>query len=293
MANAWEGQVRASSLKLLGTGVPRSIADWAILGVLCGFLLVFLMPLYLMVVTGLKDATNVSLSSMWNLPAYLSGGGFSEAWRRLWPSMVNSLLMTIPATIISAILGAVNGYVFSKCKFKGSNLLFITFAFGMFIPYQSIIIPLVKFLQTINLYGTVLGLIAVHVVYGIPITAMLFRNFFDTLPNELIEAAKIDGATLINILLRIMLPLARPAFIVTGIYQFTNIWNDFLFGVTIVPNPKAQPITVALNNLSGSFSVDWNVVMAGAVIAAIPTALIYIFLGKFFVRGMLSGSVKG
>jgi glucose/mannose transport system permease protein len=293
MADAWEGQVRASGLKLFGAGMPRSIADWAILGALGCFLLVFLMPLYLMVVTGLKDATNVSLSSMWNLPAYLSGGGFSEAWKRLWPSMVNSLFMTIPATIISAILGAVNGYVFSKCKFKGSNLLFITFAFGMFIPYQSIIIPLVKFLQTINLYGTVLGLIAVHVVYGIPITAMLFRNFFDTLPNELVEAAKIDGATLIDVLLRIMLPLARPAFIVTGIYQFTNIWNDFLFGVTIVPNPKAQPITVALNNLSGSFSVDWNVVMAGAVIAAIPTALIYIFLGKFFVRGMLAGSVKG
>jgi glucose/mannose transport system permease protein len=293
MADAWEGQVRASSVKFFSAGMPRSIADWAILGALCFFLLVFLMPLYLMVVTGLKDATNVSLSSMWNLPAYLSGGGFSEAWKRLWPSMVNSLFMTIPATIISAILGAVNGYVFSKCKFKGSNLLFIAFAFGMFIPYQSIIIPLVKFLQTINLYGTVLGLIAVHVVYGIPITAMLFRNFFDTLPNELIEAAKIDGATLIDVLLHIMLPLARPAFIVAGIYQFTNIWNDFLFGVTIVPNPKAQPITVALNNLSGSFSVDWNVVMAGAVIAAIPTALIYIFLAKFFVRGMLAGSVKG
>ena len=293
MADTREGQVRASGVKLFGAGMPRSIADWAILGALCSFFLVFLMPLYLMVVTGLKDATNVSLSSMWNLPAYLSGGGFSEAWKRLYPSMVNSLFMTIPATIISAILGAVNGYVFSKCKFKGSNLLFIAFAFGMFIPYQSIIIPLVKFLQTINLYGTVLGLIAVHVVYGIPITAMLFRNFFDTLPNELIEAAKIDGATLIDVLLRIMLPLARPAFIVTGIYQFTNIWNDFLFGVTIVPNPKAQPITVALNNLSGSFSVDWNVVMAGAVIAAIPTALIYIFLGKFFVRGMLAGSVKG
>jgi glucose/mannose transport system permease protein len=293
MADAREGQVRASSVKFFGGGMPRSMADWAILGALGFFLLVFLMPLYLMVVTGLKDATNVSLSSMWNLPTYLSGGGFSEAWKRLWPSMVNSLFMTIPATIISAVLGAVNGYVFSKCKFKGSNLLFIAFAFGMFIPYQSIIIPLVKFLQTINLYGTVLGLIAVHVVYGIPITAMLFRNFFDTLPNELIEAAKIDGATLFDVLLRIMLPLAKPAFVVTGIYQFTNIWNDFLFGVTIVPNPKAQPITVALNNLSGSFSVDWNVVMAGAVIAALPTALIYIFLGKFFVRGMLAGSVKG
>ena len=293
MADAGEEQVRVSSARFLGGELPRSFADWVALGALCFFLLVFVMPLYLMAVTGLKDATNVSLSSMWNLPAYLSGGGFGEAWKKLWPSMVNSLFMTIPATIISAILGAVNGYVFSKCKFKGSNLLFIAFAFGMFIPYQSIIIPLVKFLQTISLYGTVLGLIAVHVVYGIPITAMLFRNFFDTLPNELIEAAKIDGATLMDVLLRIMLPLARPAFIVAGIYQFTNIWNDFLFGVTIVPNPKAQPITVALNNLSGSFSVDWNVVMAGAVIAAIPTALIYIFLGKFFVRGMLAGSVKG
>ena len=164
---------------------------------------------------------------------------------------------------------------------------------GCLFPIRASSFLLVKFLQTINLYGTVLGLIAVHVAYGIPITAMLFRNFFDTLPNELIEAAKIDGATLIDVLLRIMLPLARPAFIVAGIYQFTNIWNDFLFGVTIVPNPKAQPITVALNNLSGSFSVDWNVVMEGAVIAAIPTALIYIFLGKFFVRGMLAGSVKG
>jgi glucose/mannose transport system permease protein len=121
----------------------------------------------------------------------------------------------------------------------------------------------------------------------------MFRNFFDNLPNELVEAAKIDGAGLIGILLHIMLPLARPAFIVAGIYQFTNIWNDFLFGVTIVPNPAAQPVTVALNNLSGSFSVDWNVVMAGAVIAAVPTAIIYIFLGKFFVKGMLAGSVKG
>ena len=277
----------------LRTGLPRSFADWASLAALCFFLVVFVMPLYLMVVTGLKEGTNVSLSSMWNLPQTLTGGGFSEAWKRLWPSMVNSLVMTIPATIISAILGAINGFVFSKCKFKGSNVLFIVFVFGMFIPYQSIIIPLVKFLQSVGLYGTVVGLIVVHVIYGIPITSLLFRNFFDTLPNELIEAAKIDGATLMNVLLRIMLPLARPAFIVTGIYQFTNIWNDFLFGVTIVPNPKAQPITVALNNLSGSFSVDWNVVMAGAVVAGVPTALIYIFLGKFFVRGMLAGSVKG
>jgi glucose/mannose transport system permease protein len=273
--------------------IPKSLSDWMALAALVFFLGIFLMPLYLMAITGLKEATNVSLSSMWNCPQSLSGGGFAEAWKRLWPSMINSLVMTVPATIISSVLGALNGYIFSKCKFRGSNLLFVIFVFGMFIPYQSIIIPLVKFLQAISLYGSVMGLILVHVIYGIPITALMFRNFFDKLPNELVEAAKIDGAGVIGILLHIMLPLARPAFIVAGIYQFTNIWNDFLFGVTIVPNPKAQPITVALNNLSGSFSVDWNVVMAGAVIAAVPTAFIYIFLGKFFVRGMLAGSVKG
>ena len=282
------------SLKLwLRPGMPRSLSDWAILATLSFSLGVFVMPLYLMAVTGLKEGTSVSLSSMWSLPQTLSGGGFLEAWKKLWPSMINSIVLTVPATIISSMIGAINGYVFSKCKFRGSNAIFVLFIFGMFIPYQSIIIPLVKFLQLIGLYGTVPGLIIVHIIYGIPITALMFRNFFDGLPNELVEAAQIDGATLMQTLLYIMLPLARPAFIVTGIYQFTNIWNDFLFGVTIVPNPRSQPITVALNNLSGSFSVDWNVVMAGAVIAALPTAMIYIFLGKFFVQGMLSGSVKG
>ncbi len=255
--------------------------------------LFFLMPIYVMVVTGLKQAQNVSLSTMWQLPVHLSGGGFYEAWRRLYPNLGNSLQLTIPATIISSILGAINGYIFSKWKFRGANTLFAVLVFGMFIPYQSILIPLIQFLQQIKLYGTIGGLILVHVVYGLPICSLIFRNFFAGIPDELVEAARLDGAGVIRIFLLVMLPLALPAFVVVGIFQFTNIWNDFLFGVTILPNPNAQPVTVALNNLSGSFSVDWNVVMAGAVIVALPTALIYILLGRFFVRGLLAGSVKG
>jgi glucose/mannose transport system permease protein len=165
--------------------------------------------------------------------------------------------------------------------------------FGMFIPYQSILIPLILTLQRFQLYGTIWGLIAVHVVYGLPIASLIFRNYFANIPDEMVEAARIDGAGLVKIFLHVMLPLAKPAFVVVGIFQFTNIWNDFLFGVTILPNPQAQPVTVALNNLSGSFSVDWNVVMAGAVTVALPTALVYIFLGRFFIRGLLAGSVKG
>jgi glucose/mannose transport system permease protein len=256
--------------------------------------IVFLMPVYVMVANGLKDAQSVSLQRMWIPPAQLStDNGFAGAWVRLQPNMMNSLLMVIPATILSSFIGAINGYLFAKWKFRGSDIVFTLMLFGFFIPYQSILLPLVRTLQILGVYGTIPGLILVHVIYGIPITTLIFRNYFAGVPTELMDAARVDGAGLITTFTRVMLPLSIPAFVVVGIFQFTNIWNDFLFGVTVVPNPAAQPVTIALNNLSGTFSVEWNVVMAGAVLAALPTAIIYILLGRFFIRGILAGSVKG
>jgi glucose/mannose transport system permease protein len=280
------------------SATPRKLATprmgqlfiWAVLIIA---LIFYLMPIYVMVVNGLKEAKNVSLTTMWDIPNSIQGGGFTEAAKKLWPNMKNSLLMVLPATLISSFLGALNGYLLSKWKFPGADVLFTIMLFGFFIPYQAVLLPLVRFLQTIHLYGTIPGLILCHVVYGLPITTLMFRNYFAGVPTELVEAASVDGAGMLPIFWKIMLPLSVPAFIVVGIFQFTNIWNDFLFGVTVVPNPAAQPVTIALNNLSGSFSVDWNVVMAGAVIAALPTALVYIFLGRYFVRGLLAGSVKG
>jgi glucose/mannose transport system permease protein len=255
--------------------------------------ILYLIPVYVMVVNGFKEATNVSISRMWELPGRLSGGGYAEAWERLSPNLGSSFQLVIPATILSGLFGALNGYLLSKWKFRGSDVIFTLMLFGMFIPYQSVLVPLVRFLQEIGLYGSIPGLVVVHVVYGLPITTLIFRNYFANVPNELVEAARVDGAGVLQIFRQIMLPLSIPAFVVVGIFQFTNIWNEFLFGLTVVPNPNRQPITVALNNLSGSFAVDWNVVMAGAVIAALPTALIYFLLGKYFIRGMLAGSVKG
>ncbi|GAK56161.1 binding-protein-dependent transport systems inner membrane component [Candidatus Vecturithrix granuli] len=269
------------------------VAHWFMMTALILALLFYLMPVYVMVMNGLKEAQGVSLTTMWNFPKTLSGGGFVEAWQRLQANMLNSLKMVIPATIISSLFGAVNGYIFSKWKFRGSDILFTLMLFGFFIPYQSILIPLVRFLQTIKLYGTIPGLILVHVVYGLPITTLIFRNYFAGVPTEMVEAARVDGAGVFKIFTHVMLPLSIPSFVVVGIFQFTNIWNDFLFGVTVVPNPAAQPVTIALNNLSGSFSVDWNVVMAGAVVAALPTAIIYMLLGRYFIRGLMAGSVKG
>jgi len=284
--------VRALSINLK-EALPRSIWDWLILIFLLLCAAFFLMPMYVMVVTGLKQSQNVSLSTMWHLPTQISAGGFGEAWNKLSPSLWNSFQLAIPATILSSILGSINGYIFSKWKFPGANYLFALLVFGMFIPYQSILIPLVQFLQMVRLYGSIPGLIVVHVIYGLPITSLIFRNFFTNIPDEMLEAARIDGAGIIRIFFKIMLPLCLPAFVVVCIFQFTNIWNDFLFGITVVPNPAAQPVTVAVNNLQGSYSVDWNVVMAGSVLVALPTLLIYVFLGRFFVRGLLAGSVKG
>ena len=262
-------------------------------GVLFLVVLFYLLPLYVMIVTGLTEAAEVTGSTMWRIPTTLSTGGFGAAWDRLNPNLLTSIKLVIPATIFSALLGSLNGYLFAKWKFRGSNLLFGLLLFGMFIPYQSILIPMLQVLRWLGLYGTLPGLILVHVIYGLPITTLIFRNYYANIPGELVEAARIDGAGLLELYRRIMLPLSIPAFVVVGIFQATNIWNDFIFGLTIITNPNDQPITIALNNLAGSFSVAWNVVMAGAVLAALPTALLYIFLGRYFIRGMLAGSMKG
>ena len=261
-------------------------------GLLLLVVVFYLLPIYVMVANGIKSAESVSLATMWKLPASLGTGGFAEAWRMLSPNLRNSLGMVIPAAVISSVIGALNGYVFSKWKFRGSEVLFALLLFGFFIPYQAILLPLVRFLQWIGLYGTLPGLVLTHVVYGISVTTLIFRNFYVAIPRSIVEAATVDGAGMLQTFWRIMLPLSLPAFAVTLIFQFTNIWNDFLFGITVVPNPQAQPVTIALNNLSGSFSVDWNVVMAGAVLAALPTAIVYIGLGRMFVRGLIAGAVK-
>jgi glucose/mannose transport system permease protein len=252
----------------------------------------FLMPIYVMLITSLKPLSEVTLDQMWRLPSSLSFDAYQIAFSKLAPNLLNSVYLVIPATLISSLLGSLNGYVLSKWKFRGADWIFTAILFGMFIPYQSILIPLIKFLQSIGLYNSIAGLVLVHVVYGIPITTLIFRNFYASVPNELLEAAKIDGTGFLGIYRYIMLPLSISGFVVVGIWQFTNIWNEFLFAVSIT-SVGSQPIMVALQNLSGSQIVQWNVQMAGALIAALPTLLVYILLGKYFVRGLLAGSVKG
>ncbi|HIC93740.1 MAG TPA: carbohydrate ABC transporter permease [Anaerolineae bacterium] len=267
--------------------------------ILIAFALFYLMPVYVLVITGMKSFAEVSLYHMWDPPSGIHFDSFRKAWlggfgfEGISRNFFNSVYITVPATLLSALLGSLNGYILSKWKFRGSDVLFTLLLFGMFIPYQSILIPLVQVLSKMKLYGTIPGLVFTHMVYGIPITTLIFRNYYATVPMELVEAAKIDGANIFGIYRWVMLPLSMPGFVVVMIWQFTSIWNDFLFAVTIAQNPNIQPLTVGLNNLAGSYIVEWNVQMAGALIAALPTLLVYIFLGRYFMRGLLAGSLKG
>lgn len=271
---------------------PQKLARRTQLLLLILVLPLFVAPFYVMIMASLKTPEAADVTTMWLPPSPLSLDGLAEAWERLSPNFINSFLMAVPATVISSALGSFNGYLISKFTFRMSNLMFTLMLVGMFIPYQSILIPLVTFLQQIGLYGTIPGLILVHVVYGIPIATLIFRNYYVAIPKAIVEAATVDGAGILRTYWSVVLPVSIPGFVVAGIFQFTNIWNDFLFAVVTIPNPAIQPVTVALNNLSGTQTVNWNVLMAGALIAALPTAVAYLTLGRFYIQGLTAGSVK-
>jgi glucose/mannose transport system permease protein len=254
---------------------------------------IYLMPAYTVIVTSLKSPDQINTNTTWSLPSSWHFASFKDAWDGFRPNLWNSVRMVIPSTLLSALMGSLNGYVLSKWKFKGANVLFPLMLFGMFIPYQSILIPLFQFLNDIGLYGGIPGLILVHVIYGLPITTLIFRNYYAEVPTEMIEAGKIDGAGFFGIYSRIVFPISMPGFVVVIIWQFTQAWNEFLFAVTLTSGTGNEPITVALSNLAGGRAVQWNLPMAGAILAALPTLLVYIVLGRYFIRGLLAGSVKG
>lgn len=252
----------------------------------------FLLPIYVLLITGLKGFAEVDLQRMWDLPEGINFENFSAAYEVLRPHLLNSLKLVIPSSIISSFVGSINGYVFTKWRFKRSDLIFTLILFGMFIPYQSILIPLVQFMEKLGMRGSISGLVLVHVIYGIPITTLIFRNYYAGIPSEVLESARIDGAGILGLYRHIVFPLSIPGFVVVLIWQFTQAYNDFLFAVVLTSN-DTWPVTVALNNMAGSQIIQWNVQMAGALLAAVPTLIIYILLGRYFLRGLMAGALKG
>lgn len=275
----------------------------ALFGALGVFAIFFLTPLYVMVATSLKSMDEIRNGTLLSLPMDPSFAAWAKAWSEactgtdcggLKPFFMNSVMMVVPAVATSTLIGAINGYVLSKWRFRGSEVMFAMILFGVFMPMQVVLLPMSQVLGWLGLASSVWGLILVHVIAGIPSTTLFFRNYYVGLPDELIKAAMLDGANFWQIFVRIVLPLSTPIMVVTLIWQFTNIWNDFLYGV-VFSGADSKPITVGLNNLANTSSTvkEYNVDMAAAMIAALPTLLVYILAGKYFVRGLTAGAVKG
>ena len=285
------------------TAGPELIGRIVVYTLLILFALYYLMPLFVMVTTSIKTLDDIRSGNLLALPAEIT----LEAWVKAWGTACtgvecdglkgnfwNSVSFVVPAVIISTLIGALNGYVLTMWRFRGSDLLFTALLIGCFIPFQVVLLPMAQTLGWLGIANSTAGLIFVHVVYGLAFTTLFFRNFYVTIPNEMVKAARIDGAGFFRIFWRVILPLSPPIIVVCVIWQFTQIWNDFLFGV-VFSSGQRQPITVALNNLVNTSTgvKEYNVDMAAAIIAGLPTLVVYVVAGKYFMRGLTAGAVKG
>ena len=285
------------------SALGKTALRWGLYIILALFAVYYLLPLFVMVTTSLKSLEEIRTGDLVALPREIT----FDAWRTAWsgactgvqcegvrPYFWNSVLIAIPGVAISTLLGAMNGYVIAQWRFRGANIIFSLMLFGCFIPFQVVLLPMARMLGIMGIAGTIPGLIFVHVIYGIGFTTLFFRNYYVSIPSELTKAAKVDGAGFFRIFWSIFMPLSLPIVTVTVIWQFTQIWNDFLFGVSF-SQAGSQPVTVALNNIVNSTTgvKEYNVDMAAAIIAALPTLLVYIVAGKYFIRGLTAGAVKG
>ena len=290
-----------------------------IYGLLVIFAIIYLMPLFVMLVTSFKTMDEIQNGNMLALPQSPTIEPWFKAWGQACVGLTcagikgyfwNSIKMVVPAVAISTIMGALNGYILTKWRFPGHTLVFGLMLFACFIPFQSVLLPMATILGSLGRFGATLrdqigmslgfgnptvNLVTVHVVYGLGFTTLFFRNYYEAFPTELVKAAQVDGASFFQIFRRIMLPNSLPIIVVTVIYQFTNIWNDFLFASAYAGTGDSMPMTVALNNVVNTSTgvVEYNVNMAAAMIAALPTLLVYILAGRYFVRGLMAGAVKG
>jgi glucose/mannose transport system permease protein len=282
---------------------PQLVGRVVVYTLLILFAAYYLMPLFVMVTTSLKTLDDIRAGNLVALPAEIT----FEAWQKAWASACtgvdcsglkgnfwNSVSFVVPAVAISTLIGALNGYVLTKWRFRGSDLLFTLLLLGCFIPFQVVLLPMAQTLGYLGIANSTAGLIFVHVIYGLAFTTLFFRNFYVTIPDDMVKAARIDGAGFFTTFWRIILPLSPPIIVVCVIWQFTQIWNDFLFGV-VFSSGERQPITVALNNLVNTSTgvKEYNVDMAAAIIAGLPTLFVYLVAGKYFLRGLTAGAVKG
>jgi glucose/mannose transport system permease protein len=270
---------------------------------LLGAALFFLLPLYVMIVTSLKSMDEIRQGGIFALPLAPT----LQPWRPAWSGVCtgaacdgvrtgfwNSVAITVPSTILPILLGAVNGYALSFWRPRGANLLFGILMAGAFVPVQVMIYPLVRVMALAGIFGSLPAIVLVHLVFGMPVMTLLFRNYYCNVPHELFQAARIDGGGFWRIFVQVMLPMSLPVVVVAAIMQVTGVWNDYILGLVFAGRDN-MPMMVQLNNVINTTTGvrQYNVNMAATILTALVPLALYFFSGRWFVRGIAAGAVKG
>lgn len=258
------------------------------------FVLIWLVPIFMTLMTSVRELTNITANGPWHWPESFNWSNFSEAWNRggLSVYMRNSFIITIPALIATLTLSSMAGFALARFRFRGNLLIYFTFVGGTLLPYQILMLPVFQLANELNLYDTYWILIIFHTAFQLGFCTFVLRNFIRTIPGEIFDAARIDGASEFRIWGQHVIPLSLPSLAALATLEFTWIFNDYLWALVLLRSDELKPVTTGLSQLMGQYQREWNVLFAGTLIAVLPTVILFIFLQRYFINGLTMGSGK-
>ncbi len=268
---------------------------WAVYIFIYALTLLWLVPVLTALITALRTNNDILTHGFWSLPSVLTLKNFGEAWTRggLTHYLPNSFIITLPSLVLTLFLSSLAGYALSRFRFRGDRLILFVFVAGMMLPFQILLLPVFRLVNAIGLYNTYWALIIFHTAFQLGFCTFVLRNYMRTIPDEILEAARMDGCSEFRIYRQIMMPLTLPAMAALATLEFTWIFNDFLWALILVQNDKLKPVTTGLAALRGQYVMDWTVIISGSLIATLPTVLVFLFLQRYFIAGLTLGATKG
>ncbi len=286
--------LKAATEEFLGMSWRKRIATGIIFVAMLLFVLVWILPIVGAVFTAFRPIQDLRAHGFWSLPRKFTLDNFFTAWDRgnLNTYLLNSFIITIPALVGTLSLSSLVGFALSQYKFRGNMPVYLLFLSGMLLPFQILLVPVFRLSNNLGIYNSYLGLIMIHVVFQMGFCSFFLANFMSTIPTQLAEAARIDGCSELKIFLKIFLPLSKPALAALGTLQFTWIFNDYIWALVLIRSDSLKPVTAGLATLQGQYVTDWGVLVAGALLATIPTIIVFIMLQKYFIKGLTMGMGK-
>ncbi|MER3486619.1 MAG: sugar ABC transporter permease [Chloroflexota bacterium] len=255
---------------------------------------VWLIPIFATLLTAVRSLDSLVAQGPWSIPPSIELGNFAEAWNRggLSHYMKNSFIITIPALIGMLLLSSMGAFALARFPFRGNLLIYFTFVGGTLLPFQILMLPVWKLANFLNLYNTYWVLIIFHTSFELGFCTFVLRNFMRTIPGEILDAARIDGASELRIFGQHVMPLSLPSLAALATLEFTWVFNDYLWALILIRDDIKKPVTTGLESLMGQYQASWNILFAGTLIATVPTILLFIFLQRYFIQGLTLGSGK-